>query len=73
MAKLFLNLLRADTEKGGSYLSSIGVTELENQVLVTSSAMGPDGRETSLQLASGTQTYQIASGKVSNGALAPFL
>lgn len=68
-AKLFLNLLRADTEKGGSYLSSIGVTELENQVLVTSSAMGPDGRETSLQLASGTQTYQIASGKVSNGAL----
>ncbi|MBD5148556.1 MAG: S-layer homology domain-containing protein, partial [Oscillibacter sp.] len=68
-ARLFLNLLRADMAEGGSYLSSIGATALENQVLVTSSAKGSDGREASLQLASGTQTYQLASGKVSNGAL----
>lgn len=68
-AQLFLNLLRADMKEKGSYLSSLGGTVLANQVLVTSSAAGPDGRETAMKLASGDTVYQMASGKASNGAL----
>lgn len=68
-AQLFLNLLRADMKEKGSYLSSLGGTVLANQVLVTSSAAGPDGKETAMRLASGETVYQMASGKASNGAL----
>nr|WP_326125653.1 S-layer homology domain-containing protein [uncultured Oscillibacter sp.] len=68
-AQLFLNLLRADMKEKGSYLSSLKGTVLENQVLVTSSATGPDGKETAMKLASGDTVYQMASGKASNGAL----
>lgn len=68
-AQLFLNLLRADMKEKGSYLSSLGGTVLANQVLVTSSAAGPDGKETAMKLASGETVYQMASGKASNGAL----
>ncbi len=69
-ARLFLNLLRADMKEGGSYLASIGATVRAGEVLVTSSAIGPDGLDTAMQLAStGDTTYQMASGKASNGAL----
>ena len=68
-AQLFLNLLRSDMKEKGSYLSSLGGTVLANQVLVTSSAAGPDGKETAMKLASGDTVYQMASGKASNGAL----
>lgn len=68
-AQLFLNLLRSDMKEKGSYLASLGGTVLENQVLVTSSATGPDGLETAMKLASGDTVYQMASGKASNGAL----
>ena len=68
-AQLFLNLLRSDMKEKGSYLSSLNATVLENQVLVTSSATGPDGLETAMKLASGEAVYQMASGKASNGAL----
>ena len=68
-AQLFLNLLRADMKEKGSYLSSLNATVLEDQVLVTSSATGPDGLETAMKLASGETVYQMASGKASNGAL----
>lgn len=66
-ARLFLNLLRSDG-KEGSYLSTIGLTATENQVLMTSSATGSDGRDTALQMAGG-QVYQLAGGKVSTGVL----
>lgn len=69
-AQLFLNLLRANLKEGGTYLSSIGATVRPNEVLVTSSATGPDGLENAMQLAStGDTVYQMASGKTSNGAL----
>ena len=68
-AQLFLNLLRANMKEGGSYLASLKATVLENQVLVTSSATGPDGLDTAMKLASGETVYQMASGKASNGAL----
>lgn len=67
-ARLFLNLLRADTVKGGSYLSTLGQVR-EDQVLVTSSAEGPDGRNNCMQLGSGDTVYQLAGGKASNGML----
>lgn len=68
-AQLFLNLLRSDMKEKGSYLSSLGGTALENQVLVTSSATGPDGLDTAMKLASGETVYQMSRGKASNGAL----
>lgn len=69
-AQLFLNLLRADKAAGGSYLESIAGSVIKGDVLVTSSATGPDGRDTAMQLASGgSKTYQMASGKASNGTL----
>lgn len=66
-ARLFLNLLRADKREGGSYLSTLG-TPMENTMLVSSSASGPDGKATALQTGDGS-TYQLASGKTSNGML----
>jgi len=66
-AKLFLNLLRADTLEGGSYLSTIG-TPVSDTVLVSSSSTGADGKKNALQTDQG-QTYQLASGKTSNGSL----
>ena len=66
-AQLFLNLLRAEMREGGKYISTIG-TPVENTVLVSASATGPDGRSNALQTASG-DVYQIYSGKTSNGAL----
>ena len=67
-ALLFLNLLRADTLEGGSYLSTIGQTR-KDEVLVTSSATGPDGKDTAMQLGTDDTVYQLANGKVSNGVL----
>ena len=66
-AQLFLNLLRAEMREGGKYISTIG-TPVENTVLVSANATGPDGRGNALQTASG-DVYQIYSGKTSNGAL----
>lgn len=68
-ARLFLNLLRSDTAEGGSYLTSVGAVIRKNEVLVTSSATGPDGLDTAMRLASSDETYQMAYGRVSNGAL----
>lgn len=68
-ARLFLNLLRSDTADGGAYLTSVGAVIRKNEVLVTSSATGPDGLDTAMRLASGDETYQMAYGRVSNGAL----
>lgn len=68
-AGLFLNLLEADCAgDGGSFLSKTGLETKENAVLISSSALGPDGKKTALQLASG-EVYQLAEGKESNGAL----
>lgn len=66
-ARLFLNLLRSDLREGGKYVTTIGTT-VENQVLVSSSATGPDGRDNALQTASG-EIYQLDSGKTSSGVL----
>ena len=65
-AQMFVNLLRADCREGASFLSTTGVELKEDVVLVSSSATGPDGKDTALQTASG-QLYQIADGKTSNG------
>ncbi len=75
-ATLFLNLLRADTfvsdengsggSSGGSFLSSLGLKLEEGVVLVSSSATGPDGKDTALQLADG-RVFQLANDKVSSG------
>ena len=76
-AQLFLNLLRADTvsqgegsEKGGTgggaFLASLGLELKEGAVLVSSSATGPDGKDTAFQLADG-QIYQLDGDKVSSG------
>lgn len=66
-AQLFLNLLRADTLKGGSYLSTIGTARADT-VLVSSTAAGADGKKNAIQTDQG-ETYQFASGKTSNGSL----
>ena len=66
-AQLFLNLLRADKQEGGSYLSTLG-TPVANTMLVSSNATGPDGRDNALQISDGT-VYQLASGKTSSGML----
>lgn len=63
-AKLFLNLLRADKQGGGSYLDGIG-SPVKGVVLATSSG-GNDGK--SLELANG-QWYQLSSGKTPSGIL----
>lgn len=68
-ARLFLNLLRADTADGGAYLTSVGALIRKNEVLVTSAATGSDGLDTAMRLASSDETYQMAFGRSSNGAL----
>ena len=65
-AQLFLNLLRADCREGASFLSTTGLELKEDVVLVSSSATGPDGKDTALLTASG-QLYQLADGKTTNG------
>lgn len=67
-AQLFLNLLRADTVENGAYAATLGQTRAD-EVLVTSSATGPDGRNTGMQLGSNDTVYQLAGGKTSNGML----
>lgn len=72
-AQLFTNLFQADCVGGegasaGSFLSRIGVETKENVILASSSAKGPDGKNTAFQLTSG-QVYQLDGGKVSNGVL----
>ena len=66
-ARLFLNLLRADTVEGGAYAATLG-TVVDNVMLVSSTAKAPDGRENGLETAGGN-IYQLASGKTSNGML----
>ena len=66
-AQLFLNLLRANTKEGSSYLSALGQTKT-GEMLVSSTADGPDGTGTALQLASGG-VYSLADGKASSGVL----
>lgn len=65
-ARLFLNLLQSDRKGGGSYLSSIG-SAISDTVLVSSTAVGPDGLPTGMELSSG-EIYAVA-GKASNGTL----
>ena len=66
-ARLFLNLLRADTVEGGAYAATLG-TVVDKVMLVSSTAKAPDGRENGLETAGGN-IYQLASGKTSNGML----
>ena len=66
-ARLFLNLLRMEKKDGGRYLNDVG-TAIENQVLVSCSALAPDGSSTGMQTADGA-IYQLSDGKASNGAL----
>lgn len=63
-ARLFLNLLRADTKESGSYLSTIGKTVADT--VITSSTGGNDGK--SLVTTTG-RDYSLASGKTSSGLL----
>ncbi|MEI3304682.1 MAG: S-layer homology domain-containing protein [Dysosmobacter sp.] len=51
-ARLFLNLLRADTVEGGAYAATLG-TVVDNVMLVSSTAKAPDGRENGLETAGG--------------------
>ena len=72
-AILFSNLLQADygagaDGKGGSFLASTGLTTKEDMVLVSSTAKGPDGRETAMLFSNG-EVYQMAGDKASNGSL----
>lgn len=66
-ALLFLNLLRCNMKEGGAFTAALG-TPLDNVMLVSSTAKGTDGKDNALQTAAG-ETYQLASGKTSNGAL----
>ena len=67
-ARLFLNLLRSDTVENGAYLATIGQIRAD-EVLVTSSAEGPNGQKDCMQLGSGDTVYQMAGSKSSNGML----
>ncbi len=62
-ARLFLNLLRANTQEGGSYLDTIGTAK---DAVLASATGGNDGK--SLATTDGS-TYALASGKTSNGML----
>ena len=66
-ARLFLNLLQSQCKEGGSYLASIGGSVVEDVVLVSSNATGPDGRPTAMET-SGGEIYPMAF-KASNGLL----
>lgn len=72
-AALFTNLLRADCAggeggKGGSFLSSTGLTTVPDMVLVSSNARGSDGKETAMLFSNG-ELYEMAGDKASNGSL----
>lgn len=67
-ARLFLNLLNANCQGSGSFLSSIGLEAIEDAVLISSSATGPDGKDNALLLSTG-QIYQMANERISNGSL----
>ncbi len=66
-ARLFVNLLRCNTKAGANYGGSIAASSVEG-MLTTSSATGPDGSDTAMQMGS-TTTYAMANGKTSTGAL----
>jgi len=66
-ARLFVNLLRCNTKAGANYGGSIATSSVEG-MLTTSSATGPDGSNTAMQLGN-TTTYAMANGKTSTGAL----
>lgn len=66
-ARLIVNLLRCDMKGGGNYGGSIAASTVEG-MLTTSSATGPDGSDTAMQLGSAT-AYAMAGGKTSTGAL----
>lgn len=70
-AYLFVNLLRTDSTMtkdgaGGSFLETIGVETQKDVVLISSSATGPDGKDTALQLSDG-KIMQLANGRESSG------
>ena len=68
-ARLFLNLLRADKREGGGYLESLSnCRTVSNAMLVSSTADGPEGKGTALELADGA-VYSLQGGKVSSGVL----
>ena len=73
-AQLFVNLLRSDCiggEEGapsGAFLATLGLKLEENVVLVSSTAVGPDGKATALQTASGS-VYQLDRDTISSGVL----
>ena len=68
-AKLFLNLLRADKKDGGRYVEGLNnCRTVPNAMLVSSTADGPDGRGTAMEMADGS-VYSLRGGKVSNGLL----
>ena len=73
-AQLFVNLLRSDCiggEEGapsGAFLSTLGLKLEENVVLVSSTAVGPDGKATALQTAAGS-VYQLNRDTISSGVL----
>ena len=62
-AKLFLNLLRAEKQDGGSYLDSLGQTR---PAVLASSSAGNDGK--SFKTADGSE-ISLASGKTPSGIL----
>ena len=73
-AQLFVNLLRSDCVGGeegapsGAFLATLGLKLEENVVLVSSTAVGPDGKATALQTASGS-VYQLDRDTISSGVL----
>ena len=66
-ARLFVNLLRSDNKSGGNYGESIAASSVTG-MLTTSSATGPDGSDTAMQLGS-TTAYAMAGSKTSTGAM----
>lgn len=68
-ARLFLNLLRTDVRGGGAYATTLAdTTAIPNAMLVSSTADGPDGRGTALELADGA-VYSLRDAKASSGML----
>ena len=66
-ARLFVNLLRSNTKGGANYGSSIAASSVEG-MLTTSTATGPDGSDTAMQLGT-TTAYAMAGNKTSTGAM----
>lgn len=73
-AQLFVNLLRSDCVGGedgasaGKFVSTLGLKLEEDVVLVSSSAVGPDGKATAFRTADGA-IYQLDRDTVSSGVL----